>query len=115
MNDASSPTVALSACRGVETVVSLDGGSASWAGGSATERGFELGEVIIRVTHRDRGETLHPAAAGLQRGRGAAGREGDQPVPGRADLRRVLRGLRTSPLIPEPWPAGDRGGQTSPV
>ena len=62
MNDASSPTVALSACCGVETVVSLDGGSASWAGGSATERGFESGAVIIRVTHRDLGETLHPAA-----------------------------------------------------
>jgi hypothetical protein len=52
--------------------VSLDGDSAIWAGGSATERGFEFGAVIIRVTHRDLGETLHPAAAGLQRGSGAA-------------------------------------------
>src|SRR5215831_1367784 len=66
MNDASSPTLALSACCGVETVVSLDGGSASWARGSATERGLPM----------------------LRR---AADREGDQPVPGRVDLRRVLR------------------------
>src|SRR6516225_7800940 len=73
MNDASSPTVAPSACRGVESIACLDGDSAIWAGGSATERGFEFGAVIVRVTHRDLGETLHPAAAGLQRGSGAAG------------------------------------------
>src|SRR5262252_2844431 len=89
MNDASSPTVALSACRGVKTVVFKDGDSAIRASGSATERGVEFGAVIIRVTHRDRGEALHPAAAGLHRGSGAAGREGDQPVPRRVVLRRA--------------------------
>src|SRR6516162_3866872 len=73
MNDASSPTLALSACRGVETLACLDGDSAIWAGGSATQRGFEFGAVIIRVTRRDLGETLHPPAAGPQRGSGAAG------------------------------------------
>ena len=56
--------------------------------------------MIIRVTHRDLGETLHPAAAGLQHGSGAAGREGDQPVPGGVDLRRVPRRAARRTLAP---------------
>jgi hypothetical protein len=134
MNDASSPTVDLSACTGMETVVSLGGCSDPGCTGryrthaqavsrersggipgalsrcSAAERGFDLGAVVVRVRF-PRGDRLRSwigrKAEPRQRGERQHGK-----ARHRADGRDPQR-CRSPRTVPRKPPASARASPTA--